>query len=308
MLSYRYMHIAMDDLYFGSKKISPGQAFASNHTVSPTSMSMDMQMLGVMYAPTDQITLMAMLPYTRMEMDHLIFPGAAPLLALNGSRSTFTTNSSGIGDLKISSLMGILQDGFNHLHGGLGLSIPTGSIGEKDLIPGPGGLIPRQLPAAMQLGSGTIDILPSLTWLYQCPSFSWGAQANGTIRTGDNSHDYRLGNRFGLDSWFAWKTTDWLSLSVGLGYLWEDELSGIQSDVALSPPFAPARQTVPTAFGGNYGGQRVDAMIGANFLIPSGPLSGHRLGLDLRYPLYQDVNGYRLGTDYTFTAGWQCAF
>ena len=31
-------------------------------------------------------------------------------------------------------------------------------------------------------------------------------------------------------------------------------------------------------------------------------------GVDLSVPLYQDVNGYRLGTDYTLTAGWQFAF
>lgn len=308
MVSYRYMFMSMNDLYSGSSKISPGQAFASNYTVSPTSMNMDMQMLGLMYAPTDNVTLMAMLPYTQMEMDHLIFPKALPLIGLNGGRSTFTTNTSGIGDLKLSSLIGIFQDGTNHLHGGIGLSIPTGSISEKDFIPGPGGLNPRQLPAAMQLGSGTIDILPSLTWVHKAECWTAGAQMRGVIRTQTNSHDYRLGNQFGIDAWASWKAANWCSLSAGLGYLWEGDLSGNQRNVSQSPPFAPTRRTVTTAFGENYGGQRIEAIVGVNFVAPEGFLSGHRLGVDLRAPLWQDRNGISLGTNYTLTAGWQYAF
>ncbi|MEP4079375.1 transporter [Haloferula sp.] len=308
MLSYRYMFMQMDDLYSGSSKISPGQAFGANYTVSPTSMTMDMHMLGVMYAPSDRVTLMAMLPYIDLEMDHMIFPGAAPLLALNGGRPGFTTQSNGIGDLKLTSLISIFQQDGHHLHGGIGFSIPTGSISEQDLIPGPGGLIPRQLPAAMQLGSGTFDILPSLTWVRKSEKWSAGAQMRGVIRTHTNYHDYRLGDQVGVDAWASWNASEWCALSAGIGYLWEDELSGVQSDVSLNPPFAPTRRTVTTAFGENYGGQRIEAIVGANFVVPCGPLIGHRLAFDVRLPLWQDRNGISLGTNYTLTAGWQYAF
>ena len=308
MFSYRYMHMAMDDQYAGRDKISPGRAFASNYTVSPTSMSMEMQMLGVMYASSDKLTLMAMLPYQDLEMDHMIFPRAAPLIGLNGGSPGFTTRSEGIGDLRLSSLIRILHQDRHQLHGGLGLSLPTGSISESDLVPGPGGLIPRQLPAAMQLGSGTVDILPSLTWTYKPSAWSAGAQMRGVIRTGENSHGYRLGNQFGIDTWASWNASDWCSLSAGLGYLWEDRLHGVQSDLSLNPPFAPARRTVTTAFGENYGGQRIEAIFGTNLLVPCGALSGHRLGIDLRLPLWQHRNGISLGTNYTLTAGWQYAF
>lgn len=308
MLSYRYMHMDMGDLFAGIDRITAGQAFSANYTVSPTRMTMDMRMIGAMYAPSDDITLMAMLPYLDMEMDHLIFPGAAPLIALNGGRPGFSTRSSGVGDLKLSSLIRLLDRDTERLHAGVGVSLPTGSIGEKDLIPGPGGLIPRQLPAAMQLGSGTVDILPSLTWTHLADRWSAGAQVLGVIRTGTNAHDYRLGNRFGIDSWAAWMATEWMSLSGGIGYRWEDELSGTQSDLSFHPPFAPSRRTVPTAFGENYGGQRIEAILGANFVVPCGPLQGHRLAVDLRLPLWQDRNGISLGTDSTLTAGWQYAF
>ena len=308
MISHRFMFMEMDDLYLGNDRISPSTSFAANYTVTPTRMSMQMQMLGVMYAPTENITLMAMVPYIDLEMDHAIFPGAAPLIGLNGGRSGFTTRATGLGDLRLSSLFRIFTRENNSLHGAVGVSLPTGAINEQDLVPGPGGLLLRQLPAAMQLGSGTLDILPSLTWVHRGDDWSAGAQMRGVIRTMSNYHDYRLGDQFATDVWISWNATNSYSLSAGLGYLWEDELSGIQSDVGLNPPFAPTRRTVTTAFSENYGGQRIETILGVNLVAPSGPLEGHRFSFDLRIPLWQDRNGIALGTTYTVTAGWRYAF
>ena len=303
MLSYRYMSMGMDGIYRGSDSVSPAEVFAGGYAVSPTSMTMEMHMLGLMYAPTDRLTLSAMLPYLSREMDHRI--GLAPLVGLNGGSSTFTTKSDGIGDLRLSSLISLIDDGQHHLHMGLGLSLPTGSIGEKDILPGPGGRLSRQLPAAMQNGSGTIDIMPSLTYTYLADGWSAGVQASGVYHTRTNAHGYRLGDSFRLDGWAAWRVAEWVSVSGGLSYLWENELSGNQSDVGLAA--GPGR-SVPTAFGENYGGQRIEASVGANFVIPDGPLQNHRLALELRAPLWQERNGYGLGTDWTATVGWQYAF
>lgn len=72
---------------------------------------------------------------------------------------------------------------------------------------------------------------------------------------------------------------------------------------------APGMQrSVSTAFGENYGGERLDVILGVNLLKPTGWLEGHRLALDLRLPLWQDLNGYQLETDSALTIGWQKAF
>lgn len=308
MLSYRYMFMEMDGMYQGSNSISSTGVFANNYAVSPTRMTMDMHMIGAMYAPNDRITLSAMLPYVTREMDHLIAPGAAPLLMANNGSNTFTTESEGIGDLKLGALIRLIHEGSHHFHGGIGISLPTGSIGERDFIPGPGGLIQRQLPAAMQPGSGTLDLLPSLTYNYVADTWSAGVQGSGVIRTGKNAHGYRLGNSFDLTGWISYRATESISFSTGLNYRWEDELHGSQSDVSTQVPFGMMPRTVPTAFGENYGGQRIEALAGINFVIPGGPLRNHRLALDVRVPLWQDRNGISLNTDYTLTAGWQYAF
>ena len=308
MLSYRYMFMDMDGMYKGSSAVSSAQTFAAGYVVSPRRMTMDMHMLGLMHAPTDDITLMAMLPYTSMEMSHEIDPAAGMLVMLNGGSRFFTTKSNGIGDLKFNALFNLHESGGHHLHAGIGLSLPTGSINEQDIVPGPGGRLSRQLPAAMQPGSGTVDLLPSLTYRYDADAWSAGVQAAGVYRTHKNYHDYHLGHRFDLNAWMAWSPVEWVSLSSGLSYRWEDKMAGTQSDLLFRPPFAPARLTVPTAFSANYGGQQIEAIAGVEFLMSSGPLEDNSIALDVRVPLWQDVNGYRLGTDFTVTGGWRYAF
>ncbi len=303
MFSFRHMVMEMDGMYGGTDSVSPAAVHAANYVVSPTRMTMEMQMFGAMYAVSDDLTLMGMLSYVRNDMDHVI-EGGTPLVGLNGGSDTFTTRSEGMGDFKLSALFRLVENGGHHLHGGFGLSLPTGTISEQDTVPGPGGRLQRQLPATMQPGSGTFDLLPSLTYLYHAEEWTAGVQARGVFRTGENHHDYRLGHRAELDAWVACKPFNWLALNSGLGFRWEGELDGTQSDVSQNPPFAPARRTVPTAFGENYGGMRLDAMVGANVLVAG----EHEIGLDLRLPLWQDVNGYRLGQDLTATIGWKVTF
>ena len=94
MLSYRFMSMDMDGNRTGTDSVStplPG------YMVSPLSMDMDMHMLGAMYAPTDKLTLMLMAPYTSISMDLLV----------NMSGANFTTESSGIGDVKLGATYGL---------------------------------------------------------------------------------------------------------------------------------------------------------------------------------------------------------
>jgi hypothetical protein len=70
----------------------------------------------------------------------------------------------------------------------------------------------------------------------------------------------------------------------------------------------PNGRSVSTAFGENYGGHRLDLILGINFIKPSGFLENHRLSFDLRLPIWRDLNGYQLETNSVLTFGWQRAF
>ena len=101
--------------------------------VVPTQMTMDMHMFGVMYAPTDWLTLMLMSSYIKKDMDHLTFMGPAGTTVLGD----FTTRSSGFGDTKIGGLIRLHEDDIHHFHLNAGLSLPTGSITETDDVLAP---------------------------------------------------------------------------------------------------------------------------------------------------------------------------
>ena len=243
-------------------------------------------MFGAMYAPTDDLTLMAMLPYVTKEMDHLTRMGVE-----------FTTNSEGIGDVGLGGLYTVLDRNRKRVHLNLGFSIPTGSIEERDTTPaGPDQI----LPYPMQIGSGTFDLRPGVTYLGQSGRWSWGSQASGIIRLGENGNGYRQGHQFALTGWGARSWNNWFSTSLRLnGRTWGD-YSG--QDDRLNPAM------IPTADPDRRAGTQIDVGLGLNFYVPEGGAQGLRLATEFNLPIFRSLSGPQLETDFSATAGVQYAF
>ncbi|MCL6267506.1 transporter [Flagellimonas myxillae] len=287
MFSYRYMYMNMDELKAGTDDSTTENALA-NYMVTPTTMPMNMHMLGAMFAPSDKLTLMVMLNYLSMEMDHLTRMGG-----------TFTTESSGFGDVNLSLMYRFFNQNRQSLHGQLGISIPAGSVTESDVTPA-SAPNEMELPYPMQIGSGTFDPSVALTYLGQGESVSWGTQLRGIFRFGKNDRDYRLGNKYSLNNWVAVKAADWISFSARLEGLITGKLEG--ADPNLNP------MMVITADTTNSGGTFVNGGLGFNIYVPSGGLKNLRLGFEFASPLLQDLNGIQLKTKETLTLGAQYSF
>jgi hypothetical protein len=309
MLSYRFMHMDMEGNRIGNDEVSnaqilqvPNRFFGAPMQppflrIIPTRMEMDMHMLGAMYAPTDDLTLMVMANYLDKEMDHLTYnmPGTAVI-------GGFTTQTEGWGDTKIGGLYRLFDDRFhNHLHLNLGLSLPTGSLTERGTVLRPNATTGEtRLPYAMQLGTGTFDLLPGLTYTGRDRDLSWGAQYTAEIRLEDeNDEGYAWGDKHSVTGWVAYEWAPWISTSVRLAAMTQGDIDGIDPNIA-----GPV-QTANPQF---YGGERVDAFFGVNLAGQSGVLRGHRLALEVGAPIYQDLNGPQMETDWTLTVGWQKAF
>lgn len=305
MLSYRFMHMDMSGNRIGTDEVSPEEIvttvtnpFTGPPTlrVVPTDMTMDMHMFGAMFAPTDWLTLMAMGSYTEKSMDHITFAGPAGTTRLG----EFTTESEGFGDTKLTALIGLYNDGMHHLHLNAGVSLPTGSIDEEDDVLAPTGARPTlTLPYPMQIGSGTYDLLPGITYVGHHDKFGWGAQYASTLRLGENDANYTLGNQHSLTAWGSYSLADWISTSVRVRGQTIDKIDGMDSRIT-----AP----VQTADPNNQGGERIDALFGINLVGQNGFLRGHRLAFEFGIPVFQDLNGPQLETDWTFMIGWQFAF
>lgn len=285
MFSYRYMLMNMKGNRDGTNSISDSQVL-DQFMVTPTEMTMQMHMFGAMYAPSDNLTLMTMVPYVLKSMDHLTRSGVR-----------FTTKSEGLGDIKTSALYKVFDNSNQRIHLNLGMSLPTGSIEERDNTPAGSNQI---LPYPMQIGSGTFDLLPGITYLGQSKNNSWGAQAMGTIRLGENSNGYSLGNQLQLTGWVARNWSEWVSTSLRLkGRTWEN-IDG--ADPRLNP------NMIPTADPDRRGGTQIDIGFGLNLYAPNGNLKGSRLAIEFELPLYRSLDGPQLETDWQLTVGLQSVF
>ncbi len=285
MVGYSYMYMNMHGNRDGSRNLSPSDVLAGGYMVTPTSMDMEMHMFNVMYGATDDLSLMLMLPYLRKSMDHL---------SMGGTR--FTTRSRGIGDVKTMGLYNLYEGEAHRLIGVTGVSFPTGSVGKRDTLPGMSAS--TRLPYPMQLGSGTFDLLPGMTYIGQIPGWQWGIHSNGTVRLGENKHDYRLGNAYEISGWGARKITEWASGSIRLA--WDQWMNIHGADSALNPAM------VPTADPNLRAGQRLMVMLGVNLFAERGRLKGLRGAIEGGIPVYQYLEGPQLETDWSlnFTLEW----
>ncbi len=285
MASYRFMYMYMRGNRDHTSNVRTKDVLAMpEFMVSPKKMWMAMHMLGLMYAPTDTLTLSAMLPYVVLDMDSVTMAG-----------DTFTTRSDGIGDSTVSGLYSLYRSEHHRLHLNAGLSVPTGSISHKDDTP----MGRTRLAYPMQIGSGTWDLLPGLTYTGFAEDWSWGAQTLATLRLGENRHDYTLGNRLMLTTWIARPLTTWLSTSLrAKGEVWGNIHGEDESLMIVTPAADPDRRK----------GRRVDLALGLNLLLPRGIFRGHRLAVEYGFPVYQWLDGPQLETDWYVIAGWQRAF
>lgn len=277
MVSYRYMQMDMNSLQDGTKSVSAQKVLDSGYMMTPTKMTMNMHMFGLMYAPTDKTTILVMLPYIEKDMDMLTGMGM------------MTMDSEGLGDIKAGALHNIFSEEGRKIHLNLMMSLPTGSIDEKN----DAGAI---MPYAMQLGSGTFDLLPGITYAAQTENFSYGAQAQATIRLGENDRDYTLGNRYLLQSWVQVPVHQRVSFSLRLAYEDWDNISG--EDDGLMP------NMTPIADADLQGGNLLSTGVGMNVTLPE----GHRVAVEYNKELEQDLDGPQMAQDDTLILAWQFAF
>ncbi len=311
MFSYRYGIMEMNGNLDGSTTASTRDILDAGFMMAPTSMRMEMHMIGVMYGVSDSMTLMAMLPLKRMEMI-----SEMPMPEMPNMTMRRKTLSSGAGDLKLTGIVPLWMTGDHSqtLNLNAGLSIPIGSIKETGAGRNMAGDMPMRMAYPMQMGSGTFDLLPGLTYLAEKDGWSWGAQANSAIRLGENGEGYSLGNRFQATAWYSRKLSNTLSASARIeGATWGN-VEG--QDVAMNPMMSPnARADL-------RGGERIDILFGLNLNLDETIDRLNKafdeteekfhetfnLALEIGFPIHQDLDGPQMENDWRLMVGLDFSF
>tara|TARA_R110002072_G_scaffold22871_1_gene79910 strand:+ start:1632 stop:2636 length:1005 start_codon:yes stop_codon:yes gene_type:complete len=280
MLTYAYNTMSMNDNLSGKDDVSTSEIL-TDFMVSPTSMTMQMHMFGLMYGVSEKFIIMAMMPYSLISMDHVTRMG-----------TKFTTKSKGIGDLKLSGNYTVFERDKQRALINIDVSVPTGSIDERDGTPAGAN---QKLPYPMQLGSGTYDFIPGITYTKSINFWSWGAQAKAIIRTGENDNDYRLGNNFKFTTWAVRKINNHFNGSLRIEANSWGNIKGADPELNTA--------VVPTSRADFRGGKRVDLLFGVDFTK-----SNNRFGIEAGLPIYQNLDGPQLATDYRLSIVGQLIF
>ncbi len=278
MLRYRFGQMGMEGLRQGRSRRSVEEVLES-FPVTPEQMSMQAHMVELMYMAGEREMFMLMGSYKSLSMRHRTRMG-----------TRFVTRSRGLGDLLLlwqHSPRGHMAPGPRYR---LGISIPTGSVSKRGRTPMNES---AKLPYAMQLGSGTWDLVLGYQREYLQGRSRWGFGLEGVLRTGRNSSGYRLGNELSAELWKRYPLGRKAHLRLSLaGEGWKD-IRG--RDPELNPSL------VPTAGPHIQGGTRLD--LGLDLSLSSRPGMGRNQGiaLGIRLPLYQNLHGPQLERDYRLT-------
>jgi len=323
MVGYRYMWSRQaGGMLHGTDSVSDAEiirdgctaGFTGRCRVNPIEMNMGMHMLDLMYAPYDWLNLMLMPQFMDMDMNVRMLEG----VRYDAFRDHLHIHETGgVGDLGMYALFKLLSSGDHHLNMGLGLTAPTGAVDIKlrRIHQRDKGLIHY----GMQLGSGTWDFKPSLTYTGADGLWSWGGQANATVRLEDsNESGYALGDVFQSSVWGGYNVLPWLTSSLRWLFTYQSQIYGQYHPTPgvvegrwvddVNPGSRHFRSVGAMDFPESYGGSYVDVGFGLGAVVPDGSFQGHRFGIEWLQPVLDDVNGYQLERVGTLSATWSLMF
>lgn len=324
MMSYRYMSMAMSDLAQGDNDISTAEAL-KNYMMVPEEMDMQMHMVGAMYAPNDDVTLMVMTNYLSSDMNSVMkmmhmdtdmdmhsdmdMSGDGMGMGMDDMNmndamnmatmqtTDFSVESSGLGDSRLAALIRGYESDSIKTHYTIGVNLPTGDIDKRDATPMNNNAL---LGYPMQLGTGTYNVFAAYTGVHSMDNIKLGGQINFETAIDENEQDYKPGNKWLSHIWASYSIDQSVSVSARLSYLNKQNYSGM--DTRLMPTM------MPTADAHMRGVKQVDFALGANYLFTSGSLANHRVAVEWQKPITQDFDGIQMKTDWSLIAGWQYAF
>lgn len=293
MFSYRFMNMNMANNFQGKEQINPEMVIKMGYDHYGSSMSMQMHMIGAMYGFSNKITLMAMVNIISSKME---------MVSMTDSKMNHSV--SGLGDASITAMYAIQDSESMKAHLNVGASLPTGSIQESHVM-NMNGHHHHKLKSemkmrngyGMQLGSGTIDPIISLTVARYMNNVAIGLQGGGRFRLIENDYNYKLGNELYALTWAGYNLNDSFSLGSVFRYKASSPISGRDKEIIknMSPNSDPK----------NSGKSLMEVSLGINYLIPESLLHGARIAIEYGFPIASEYTGLQMGLDGQLTLGLQ---
>ncbi len=309
------LFMKMDGLRNGTDSVEPGSILGmptmmgkptGKFMAVPTDMDMYMTNLTAGYSFTDNFFGGIMFMWMRKDMD-MRFNSTMKMMT---GQDGFTMKSNGMGDTMIMTKYRLYANDplipTKQVSLLLALSMPTGSIDEKNSEHPLAARKAEQLPYGMQPGSGTFD--PKIGILYQGSTSPlwWGVNLTYTPRVYRNSRDYNMGDEFHYDLYGMYQLRYNFVAELQLNGKWWNHIEG-EMDEAVSGASGRATQGDPASPYAtslwdphNYGGNQISVTAGIQWQ----PLPLNIVDLQVGVPVYRDLNGPQLEEDYRVMLTW----
>ncbi len=300
---YRRIHIKFSGQRDGTRNVSSNEVLWNGNAAERTDdnfpiltqeIDQEAHIIELATAVTERLSLNVLIPYIVQATKHK---------SIVSDFERFTIRSEGLGDVSAFFSYMFRETGTHYLKLNGGISLPTGAINEADDTPAPGSS--NQLPYTMQLGSGTVDLSPGVTYWRKGGLVDIGAQLLGTIRLGRNYRGYSLGDRLSVSAWLQTELREWLHPSIKIAAQFWDRIDGIDEDFKhFEHGFFPAAVADPDKFGG----EKVNALVGVKLIAPQRNLANHSIEIEGGVPIYQSLNGPQPKEAWRINASWHWKF
>lgn len=285
LISYRYNFTSFNGNRDGTGNLSLPSVLA-DFPIAPTKMRTQRHTALMEYGVTDDLTLLALLPFWDISLNQV-----------NAAGTRIINENADPGDLMLQALYVVWRGDRQQIHLNLGMQFPTG-VQESERFPPTPDSPDKSYP--LRTTSGTYDFMPGATYRGQTDDWTWGVQGMGLVRFGINNFDYKLGNAFDLTGWLSRRLSDNLSLSTRLD-------GNIQGNIFGADPRLN-QLLVPTNRPDFQGWRRIDLLFGMNVFIPGDYLAAQWFSVEGGIPIYQSLFGPQLKTSWTINAGYNLRF
>lgn len=252
----------------------------------PEYLETESEGLGIAYGLTRNITVVAAGSYVEKKVEMETFKGTSGTTELGWS----TGSTEGFGDTPVATIVRVYEDPINQVHLNAGFSLPTGRIAESISLLKPTDTQPSARAFyGLQIGTGTVDVMPGITYSGALNAWSWGLSYRGRFPLDDNAQGWKYGNLDNVTGWGGYSWLQGLETTLRLDGVMQGRIHG--SD----PLINGAAEAANPAY---YGGERLDLFGG---VIVSGKYIGldpTQLAVEGGVPLYQNINGPQLARDY----------
>lgn len=285
---YRFSNLNSQGVWFGTDSLTLDETLEF-YDVAPLALTNQTHSFTVSMGATESLTFIASMDYSSRSREQL-----------SNSGVFYVTEADELGDLSLTGLYSIYDEGAYRAHVQLGALVPTGSDDVRRETPFSSPDV-EGLPYDMRPGGGTFAVLPGISAQVQNEVGTVGAQVRGTLPVGTNDRDYSLGNQVYATGWAAYKLNEYFSISARFQY---QKWSGINGQ---DPDLDPIQDPGNDAF--FLEGERLDLPVGINLYMPEGSsLEGHRLSLEAIFPTHHEYQGPQLALDWGLMLGWQVVF